>query len=311
LLKNHKNQENAIFREDFLPILHALLENHPGLEFLKSHAEFQEKWANTVTLRIYYRCDLNDDGRLSYREYRKSGLLESFRKVCEEIDISKMRDYFSYEHFYVLYCIFWDLEGKEHDNLITKEEFSKYDGHSLSRKAVDRIFAQIPRLFKSGQKDKMGFEDFVWYLLSEEDKTNPTSIEYWFKVVDLDGNGIITPHEIQYFYDEQTHRMQYLDNEIVHFNDILCQLYDNVKPQQEHHFTLKNFLENKHYSSVFFNNILNINKFLAYEQRDPFSKTEIDKNAEYSDWDKFAFYEYQKLTAEDSDDQEAENVLLI
>jgi serine/threonine-protein phosphatase 2A regulatory subunit B'' len=68
----------------------------------------------------------------------------------------------------------------------------RYDGHSLSRKAVDRIFAQIPRKFKSGVKDKMGFEDFVWYLLSEENKSSRTSIQYWFKVIDLDNNGIIT-----------------------------------------------------------------------------------------------------------------------
>jgi serine/threonine-protein phosphatase 2A regulatory subunit B'' len=38
----------------------------------------------------------------------------------------------------------------------------------------------------------MGFEDFLWYILSEEDKTTRTSIEYWFKVLDLDNNGIIT-----------------------------------------------------------------------------------------------------------------------
>ena len=29
------------------------------------------------------------------------------------------------------------------------EEFAKYDGHALSSKAVDRIFNQIPREFKS------------------------------------------------------------------------------------------------------------------------------------------------------------------
>jgi serine/threonine-protein phosphatase 2A regulatory subunit B'' len=70
----------------------------------------------------------------------------------------------------------------------------------------------------------MGFEDFMWYLLSEEDKTTRTSIEYWFRVVDLDNNGIITPHEMQYFYDEQAHRMEYLGGDTVSFNDILCQL---------------------------------------------------------------------------------------
>jgi Ca2+-binding EF-hand superfamily protein len=45
----------------------------------------------------------------------------------------------------------------------------------------------------------MGFEDFLCiislilgFILSEEDKTSRRSIEYWFKVIDLDDNGIIT-----------------------------------------------------------------------------------------------------------------------
>ncbi len=179
-------------KKDFLPFLKVLLQFHPGLEFLKAHPEFQERYSETVIFRIFYINDLNDDGKLTYREYRKSNLIQIFRAVCEEPDINKIRDYFAYEHFYVLYCLFWDLDGNEHDFLIDKEEFSKYDGHSLSRKAVDRIFAQVPRKFKSGVQEKMGFEDFVWFLLSEEDKTTRTSIEYWFKVIDLDSNGIIT-----------------------------------------------------------------------------------------------------------------------
>jgi serine/threonine-protein phosphatase 2A regulatory subunit B'' len=114
---------------------------------------------------------------------------------------------------------------------------------------------------------------------------------------------------MQFFYDEQVHRMQYLDNETVNFNDVVCQLYDNIKPSEEHKFILQNFLSNKNYSSIFFNNLLNLNKFIAHEQKDPFSRTEIDKNPEYTDWDKFAFYEYQRLTAEDAEDpQEANDV---
>jgi serine/threonine-protein phosphatase 2A regulatory subunit B'' len=38
----------------------------------------------------------------------------------------------------------------------------------------------------------MSFEDFVWFIISEEDKQSRTAIEYWFKVIDLDDNGIIT-----------------------------------------------------------------------------------------------------------------------
>ena len=33
---------------------------------------------------------------------------------------------------------------------------------------------------------------FIGFMLSEEDKTTIRSIEYWFKLVDTDNNGIIT-----------------------------------------------------------------------------------------------------------------------
>jgi serine/threonine-protein phosphatase 2A regulatory subunit B'' len=50
-----------------------------------------------------------------------------------------VRNFFSYEHFYVLYCKFWELD-EDHDFHITKDDFSKYSGHALSRKVVDKIF---------------------------------------------------------------------------------------------------------------------------------------------------------------------------
>lgn len=34
----------------------------------------------------------------------------------------------------------------------------------------------------------MGYEDFVWFMLCEEDKTTLRALEYWFKVIDLDDN---------------------------------------------------------------------------------------------------------------------------
>jgi hypothetical protein len=77
-----------------------------------------------------------------------------------------------------------------------------------------------------------------------------------------------------------------------------------IKPERENQWTLECFLKNKSYASVFFNNLLNLNKFLTYEHRESINKTDIDKNAEYSDWDKFAFYEYQRLTAEDNEEGE-------
>lgn len=40
---------------------------------------------------------------------------------------------------------------------------------------------QAPRKFASGVAERMGYEDFVWFILCEEDKTTEPSLEYWFK----------------------------------------------------------------------------------------------------------------------------------
>ena len=42
----------------------------------------------------------------------------------------------------------------------------------------------------------MSYEDFVWFILSEEDKTSDVSLEYWFRCVDLDCDGALQPNEM-------------------------------------------------------------------------------------------------------------------
>ncbi|RWW28739.1 hypothetical protein GW17_00006767 [Ensete ventricosum] len=53
----------------------------------------------------------------------------------------------------------------------------------------------------------------------------------WFKCIDLDGNGIITANEMQFFYEEQLHRMECMAQEPVLFEDILCQMIDMIGPE--------------------------------------------------------------------------------
>ena len=47
--------------------------------------------------------DSNDDGKISFRDFKQSNLKDVFFTVASEEDINKIREYFSYEHFYVLY----------------------------------------------------------------------------------------------------------------------------------------------------------------------------------------------------------------
>jgi serine/threonine-protein phosphatase 2A regulatory subunit B'' len=294
-----KPNAKYIDRNDFKPIMKVLMDTHPGLDFLKATPEFQDRYADTVIERIFYIVDKNDDGKITLRELKRSNLVDTCLTLDEEEDINKIRDYFSYEHFYVLYCRFWEIDT-DHDFIIDKEDFSRYEGHTLSRKANDRIFEQAARRFSCQLPGKMAYEDFIWFMISEEDKTSSRSLEYWFKLVDLDSNGIITSHEMEYFYEEQLRRLEYLNQEAVPFKDILCQMSDMLHPEVEFQFTLEHFLMKKSISGVFFNALLNLNKFIAYEQRDPFSiKKEINENPDFSEWDRFALMEYVRLAMEE------------
>ena len=305
-------ERNVIIREDFYPFLRALLDFNPSLEFLREHPTYQHKYSDTVIMRIFYINDSDDDGKITLHDFKKSNLIEILKKVSDE-DINNVRQYFSYEHFYVIYCIFFELDNNrepETELFISKEAFSRYNGHSLGIKAVDRIFQQIPRKFKSTQIGKMCFEDFLWYLLSEEDKTTRTSIEYWFKVLDLDDNGIVTPSEMEYFYKEQEQRLENNQNETILFNDVLCQLYDMIPPDKEYQWTIQNFYDHPKSASILFNALFNLNKFIINEQKDPFSLTEVDKIPDYTDWDKFAYNEYMKKMSEENDDNEEEEPVI-
>lgn len=141
-------------------------------------------------------------------------------------------------------------------------------------------------------------------MLSEEDKQSRTSIEYWFKVVDLNGDGYITPEEMKFFYDEHISRMEFSPHESIPFSDILCQLMDMLRVEDRTHITLDHLKVKPSNATIFYNALLNLNKFLIYEQRDPFSiKSDQEKFANYSDWDLFALAEYQRLS-DDGDEEE-------
>ena len=71
-----KDGANVIVGDDFKPMFKHLLEKHPGLEFLQQTPEFQERYADTVVMRIFYGLDTNDDGKITWRDFKNSNLFD-------------------------------------------------------------------------------------------------------------------------------------------------------------------------------------------------------------------------------------------
>ena len=366
-----------IVKDDLFPFLRQLLETHPGLEFLRTHPDFQQKYALTVAARIFYSLNRAGTGKISAKELRRSKLLEAMCFVDENEDINKETSFFSYEHFYVLYCRFWELDT-DRDGALSREDLLKYGDHSLSNAIVDRIFEVGARPFEDGlggkrscrEREKMQYEDFIFFMLSEEDKGNEASLRYWFHCVDVDGDGRLSFQDMRYFYNIQLQRMEWLGHELVPFEDVLCQMLDMLKPtrdlsrcRQHRHVTaagsrskgnqaqapaqassmecvppaaaaspmapsaslvaaaaaafaqeeevrvgglhVEDFLlpDKIKIAGVFFDALFNLNKFLAFEQRDPFGDRQKREDPFDCDWERFAYRDYQQLAMDEEENE--------
>ncbi|KAM6127316.1 serine/threonine-protein phosphatase 2A regulatory subunit B'' subunit alpha [Phoenicopterus ruber ruber] len=292
-------------QEDFIPLLQDVVETHPGLTFLKDAPEFHSRYITTVIQRIFYTVNRSWSGKITLTELRKSNFLQTLALLEEEDDINQITDYFSYEHFYVIYCKFWELDT-DHDLYISQKDLARYSDQALSNRIIERIFSGAVVRGNEVQKEgRMSYADFVWLLISEEDKRSATSIEYWFRCMDLDGDGVLSMYELEYFYEEQCERMEVMGIEPLPFHDLLCQMLDLVKPEREGRVTLRD-LKRCRMAHVFYNTFFNLEKYLDNEQRDPFAVQKDVENdgPEPSDWDRYAAEEYEILVAEESGNEQ-------
>ncbi|KAK2904866.1 hypothetical protein Q8A67_006665 [Cirrhinus molitorella] len=299
---------NYLEQEDFIPFLQDVVDSHTGLAFLKEALDFHSRYITTVVQRIFYNVNRSWTGKITCSELRKSSFLQNVALLEEEEEINQLTEFFSYEHFYVIYCKFWELDT-DHDLYIDERDLMRHNDQAISHRMIERLFSgAVTRDRKVHKEGKLSYADFVWFLISEEDKKTETSIEYWFRCMDLDGDGVLSMYELQYFYQEQCQKLEALAIEPLPFEDCLCQMLDMVKPEIPGKITLRDLKRCK-LSHIFFDTFFNIEKYLDHEQRDPLMAAR-DAEAvgqEISDWERYAAEEYDNLVAEETANEQYNN----
>jgi len=295
-------ERGAVRPEDLGYVVRQVLDTHPALQFLGDAVEFQDKYAHTVIVRICYEADPRRSGMIREQDLRTCSLLSALQELeggAAADDINAERRYFSYEHFYVIFCTFCNLD-EDQDGQLSVHELLRYGDFALSQRLVQRIFDCRRDARASNGLD---YEDFIWFLLSEEHKCSRTACAYWFRILDLDADGRISAADMEYFYEEQAQRQFRLSQEAVPFANVLTQLQDAMRPRDRSRsaFTLAD-VRRSGLCSLLVHTLGNINKFLMGELSDP-NVARDDKGAPaLSMWDRWAAVEYGRLAAEDDTD---------
>lgn len=79
---------------------------------------------DTVIARILYELDESDTQKVTLAQLGRSCLCDCWRLLDDESDFSGIREFFSYEHFYVGYCRFWALDS-DHNFRLDKQDLVK------------------------------------------------------------------------------------------------------------------------------------------------------------------------------------------
>jgi serine/threonine-protein phosphatase 2A regulatory subunit B'' len=209
-------------------------------------------------------------------------------------DVNEPTSLFNYQHFYVAFCHFWDLDT-DGDGLLSKDDLLKFNDGALAPIICDRLmnFAWAPRAFGPGPL--IDFRTFSYLIMCTEDKTNVTSVTFWFRLCDLDDDGVLSIDEIARLYEQQNERLAVTGNETIPFADVFRQLIDAVRPENHAALTLADLIASRQ-AVLFFNTLVDLKKFLQQEYQVPeFEQPTDELRKKLTPWEYFALSEYEAL----------------
>jgi len=228
-------------------------------------------------------------------------MAEVLFQLEHERDINCITEFFSYNHFYVMWCLFWELDEDE-DSKLSKDDLLRYGSYGLSARVVERLWA----LRRDRSSEGMVWKDFMLFLLAEEDKQCLSAAQFWFHVLDTDGDGVISTSDMWYFYEELQGRLRSMGEEIVPFPELLNEFNDMISPARPSRITAGELRR----SSLAYNIIsalTNVRKHVAWEGLACAKAAGRDSAVrDTTDWDLFAEREYRRL-AEADEEEAADN----
>ncbi|EFO18289.1 hypothetical protein LOAG_10206 [Loa loa] len=292
-------RRNFLAADDFKALIQDLIETLPSLSFLKEAVAFHQAYIKTVIARIFWNACHSWKKYISIVELRLSNLLQAIT-MLESAQVNEEREFFSYEHFYVIYCNFYMLD-KDEKNHLTPSDLSLYSNSALTNLVVQRVFsgAVLPN---SSMKQTLDYTAFINFLLAEVDKCHPKSIEYWFRIMDLNGDGRISFDEMERFYKEIMANVIRMDMAVITFSNLINMLKDMISPHSSTYFTLSDFKRSPPLARYFFNTFINWIKHIAQESCLPDNRNGVDP--QFNDWNRFCKSEYEILVADLLDSEE-------
>lgn len=285
---------NYIKPSELTPYVQAIVQSHSSLSFLANEDQFQEKFIEFIVTRCFYQMDPELRGIANIKHFKRYNIAQVFYNAHTMPDINEEHHIFNYQHFYVAFCKFWDLDA-DNDNYLSIDDLMKLNESTISPLIIENFFKLKVYPRDPTRENKIDFAEFSYFLMSSEDKTNQTAINLMFKLCDLDEDGKLSMSEIEKLYLTQYEQIKLTGNEAIPFDDIQKQLVDMIGPSHKGYFTVNDLRKSKQ-ADLFFNTLVDIQKFLTREYQFPLNNLNFDEATKgLTPWEIYVLIEYEQL----------------
>lgn len=238
-----------------------LLPTLPQLEGLES--SFHNFYVCTAVRKFLFFLDGLRAGRVRILDILASSFLDELLELRDE-ELSKElqeQNWFSAPSTFRVYGQYLNLD-RDHNGMLSQSELAGYGSGTLTQPFIERVFQTC--LTYNGEMDYKTYLDLV---LALENRSEPQSLAYLFRILDLQGKGYLDAFTLNYFFRAIQEQMRAHGTEPVSFQDVKDELFDMVRPKDAERITLADLLACGQ-GDTFVSILIEFHGFWAYENRE-------------------------------------------
>lgn len=238
-----------------------LLPTLPQLEGLEP--SFHNFYICTAVRKFLFFLDGLRAGRVRILDILACSFLDELLEL-RDAELSKElqeQNWFSAPSTFRVYGHYLNLD-RDHNGMLSQSELAGYGSGTLTQPFLERVFQTC--LTYSGEMDYKTYLDLV---LALENRTEPQSLAFLFRILDLDGKGYLDAFTLNYFFRAIQEQMRVHGAEPVSFQDVKDELFDMVRPKDPEKITLADLLACGQ-GDTFVSILIEFHGFWAYENRE-------------------------------------------
>ena len=255
------NGQGFLRESDLENYILELIETLPQLDGLEK--SFHSFYVCTAVRKFFFFLDPMKTGKIKIQDVLACSFLDDLLELRDNELPKDVQDanWFSAPSALRVYGQYLNLDT-DHNGMLNQKELLKYGTGTLTPVFVERVFQEC--LTYEGEMDYKTYLDFV---LAMENKKEPQSLQYLFRIIDVRHEGYLSVFSLNFFFRAIQKEMRLHNQDPVLFEDVKDEIFDMVKPTDPLRLTLADIIRSEQGDTVL-SILTDLNGFWSYENRE-------------------------------------------